>query len=427
VVTPGRRGLERWLDPAPRPTTADGAHRVSGWRDSRLAAQRRLPRVAFDFIDGGADDEVTLRRNRQAFDEVSLVPRVLQGAADPSTEITLFERRLDLPVLLAPTGGARIAGRDGELAAARGATAAGTVSVMSCFSSIPLDEIVASVPEPQWFQLYLFRDRGLMREMVERAHRLEVQALVLTVDTPVAGNRERDTRNGFTIPVRITARTAVDAMRHPRWTWHYLTGAPLEPHVDSGPTGNGSAPRELRALAEYAHSMFNPRQTWDDVNWLRSEWSGPLLVKGVLSADDAELAVEAGCEGVIVSNHGGRQLDTVPATIEVLPEIVNAVDGRAEVLIDGGIRRGTDVVKALSLGASACLIGRPWLYALAAGGQTGVTTMLEQLRVEIVRDLQLLGASSVEALGADYVRCKQGTSWTRDPIGTPITHRLREE
>jgi (S)-mandelate dehydrogenase len=381
---------------------------VEGWRQG---ARRRLPRVAFDFIDGGADDEVTLWRNRTAFDDVSLVPRVLRGVGDASARVELFGQPLRLPVLLAPTGAGRIAGPEGEIAQARAASAAGTISVLSGFASVPAEQVAWSVQEPQWFQLYLYRDRALTLRVIEQVKRLGFSALVVTADAPVAGNRERDVRNGLTVPLKITPRMALGALRRPAWAWHYLRSGPLgAPHAPQSANG---APRELKALADYVHGLLNSAQSWEDLRWLRGVWEGPLLLKGVLRGDDAELALAAGCDGVIVSNHGGRQLDGTPASIEALGEVIAAVGGRAEVLIDGGIRRGTDVVKALSLGAKACLVGRPWLFGLAAGGEAGVGRMLEQLHAEIVRTLQLLGAASVAELGADFVRRRPGSGWER--------------
>lgn len=391
-------------------------YNVERWR--RLA-RRRLPKVVFDFIDGGADDEVTLRRNRAAFEDLCLVPRVLRGVDEVSTQVELFGQSLRVPVLLAPTGGGRMASPLGEVAQAKGASAAGTLSILSSFASVAPDEVAASVPEPHWFQLYLFRDRTRTEQLLERVKRLGFSALVLTADAPVAGNRERDTRNGFTIPVRITPRMAFGALIRPQWAWHYLVGGPIATHVDTDQQGADEGRLELKELAEYVHAMMNPQQTWDDLSWLRAAWDGPLLLKGVMCRADAELAVDAGCDGVIVSNHGGRQLDSVAAGIEVLPEVVAAVRGRAEVLVDGGFRRGTDVVKALSLGAKACLIGRPWLFSLAAAGEGGVTRMLDQLRSEIARTLQLLGVSKLAELGPDYVRRRAGRAWEAVDGGPP--------
>jgi (S)-mandelate dehydrogenase len=380
---------------------------MTNFETIRGRAARRLPRVVFDFVDGGADDEVTLRRNSTAFDDLSLVPRVLRGVSDVSPAVELFDRRLRLPVLLAPAGNARVAGPDGELAQARGASAAGTVAVLGCFSSISIDRVAEAVPKPLWLQLYLFRDREMTLELVEQAKSLDFSALVLTVDTPLAGNRERDRRNGLSIPLKVRRTMMLDAARRPGWLWTYLTGKPMAPAFDTRRFG------QLNTHAEYVHSVLNPAQSWEELAWLRGVWDGPLLVKGVLCGEDAAVALAAGCDGVIVSNHGGRQLDAVPASIEALPEVVAAVGGRAEVLIDGGIRRGTDVLKALCLGACACLVGRPWLFALAQGGEAGVQQMLDTLHAEIVRGMQLLGVGTLAELGPDHVRRRAGARWER--------------
>jgi (S)-mandelate dehydrogenase len=381
----------------------------------RTRAKRVLPRIVFDFIEGGAEDELTLRRNGEAFQDLCLVPRVLRGVREVSTETELFGQRLSLPVLLAPAGNARVAGPQGELAQIKGASAAGTIGVLGGFASISAERVSTSVPEPHWFQLYLFRERALTLEVVERVKGLGFAALVVTVDTPIAGNRERDKRNGLVVPLRIGPRMIADAARRPRWLWHYLTGEPMSPHIEGALKATGTALGQLKSHAEYVHSVLNTEQSWAEVEWLRSVWDGPLLVKGILCEEDAELAVAARCDGLIVSNHGGRQLDGAPASIEALPEIVMAVDGRAEVLVDGGIRRGTDVVKALALGAKACLVGRPWLYGLAVGGEQGVVEMLAQLRAEITRTLQLMGLSSLDQLGPQAVRRRPGAGWERLP------------
>jgi isopentenyl diphosphate isomerase/L-lactate dehydrogenase-like FMN-dependent dehydrogenase len=366
-------------------------------------ARRRLPRVAFDFIDGGAEDEVTLDRNRSAFDDLALIPRVLKAVGEASAETDLFGHRVRMPVLLAPAGAGLVAGPGAYSAAAGGAGAAGTISVFN--GTQGTDITPAHKAQGQWFQVYLVRDRSRIRNAVERAKRLGFTALVLTGDVPVVGNRERDTRNGLTVPLKIvTPRIALDAARHPWWLWQYLR--------------SGARPRTTVTLAESVRAGLNPQQTWDDLRWLRSLWDGPLVLKGVMCAEDAELAIEAGCEGVIVSNHGGRQLDGTPASIEVLPEVVDAVNGRAAVLLDGGIRRGTDVIKALSLGAQACLVGRPWVFAVVVGGEAAVTQMLNQLHEEITRTFQLVGAASIGDLGPQCIRRRPGTGWERvDRVG----------
>jgi len=375
----------------------------------RAGARARLPRFAFDFADGGAEGEVTLRRNRTAFDDLSLIPRVLRATENASAELELFGHQLRVPVLAAPTGDSRILGPQAEVAGAQGASAAGTVSILSGVASMPPDRVAAAVSEPQWAQTFLYRDREVTLGRVDNIKRLGFSVLVLTVDGPVKGNRERDVRNGFRLPLKPTARTALGNVRHWKWMWDYFT---TDPRTGADPglgarLGTLLATRRRPPLSVPA--VFNVNQSWDDLKWLRGIWDGPLLLKGVMCAEDADLALEAGCDGVIVSNHGGRELDSVPASIEVLPEIVATVGRRAPVLLDGGIRRGTDVVKALSLGATACLVGRPWLYALAVAGADGVRRMLEQFRSEILTAMQLAGVTKLDELGPEFVRRRAGT------------------
>ena len=386
---------------------------LEGWR---AAANRRLPRVAFDFIEGGADDEVTLQRNRTAFDDLTLIPRMLRGVEHASAELDLFGQHLRLPVLPAPTGDSRIAGPPGDFAQAKGASAAGTVSILSGVASTAPDQVAAAVPGPQWLQTFLYRDREATQRFVGEAKQLGFAALVLTADGPVKGNRERDTRNGLRLPLKPTPRMALGAARRPRWMWEYFTNNDPRKRL---PVDGGLAARTRTLLAHTRQpplsvpATFNIDQKWEDLHWLRSVWDGPLLLKGVMCGEDAELALEAGCEGVVVSNHGGRQLDAAPASIEMLPEVVAAVGGRMEILIDSGIRRGTDVVKALSLGATACLVGRPWLYALAVAGEHGVKEMLEQLHAEILRAMQLVGANNLDQLDPGNLRRRPGSGWER--------------
>ncbi|AQT82384.1 hypothetical protein B1R94_28780 [Mycolicibacterium litorale] len=398
---------------------------VDAWR---AEAKRRLPRLAFDFAEGGADDEVTLRRNRTAFDDVALVPRVLRGVEQASTDVAdLFGRSLALPVLLAPTGDSRILGPQADLAAARGAQVAGTVSVLSGVASVPPEQIAEAVSEPQWAQIFLYRDPDVTLRALKRLKQLGFAALVVTVDGPVRGNRERDVRNGFSLPLKPSARVAVGNARHWRWMWDYFTNDPR-----SSTTTTGVAQRITAFAAQRRQpplsvpALFRVDQNWDDLRWLRDAWDGPLIVKGVMCGEDADLAVEAGCDGVIVSNHGGRELDGAPASIEMLPEVVASVAGRAEVLIDSGFRRGTDVVKALSLGAKACLVGRPWLYAMAVAGEAGVQQMLQQLQAEILTTMQLIGVTSPDQLGPDCVRRRPQFGWEalapgRDGTAAEIT------
>jgi isopentenyl diphosphate isomerase/L-lactate dehydrogenase-like FMN-dependent dehydrogenase len=370
----------------------------------------------FDYIDGGADDEFTAAENRRAFQDLAFAPRVLTRVGERRLDVEVLGQRLALPVLTAPTGLSRAAGRGGEVAAARGAAAAGTISILSGATSLPIEQVAASVGEPQWFQLYLYRDRQTSLDRIALAKRLGFRVLVVTVDAPVSGNRERDVRNGLSVPVRVRPRMALEAMLRPRWLAGYLTGPALISHHDRN--GVDRRPRRSRVgggerLTSFVQGLFNSDIGWDDLRWVREAWGGPLVLKGVMCGEDATLAVAAGCEGIVVSNHGGRQLDGVPATIDMLPEVVDAVGGRAEVLLDGGVRRGSDVVKALALGAKACLIGRPWLYGLAIGGQAGVTRVLRTFAQEIDRTLALVGAGDCASLDSSVLRRRPGSGWER--------------
>jgi isopentenyl diphosphate isomerase/L-lactate dehydrogenase-like FMN-dependent dehydrogenase len=405
-----------------------GLKNFKAWREG---ARRRLPKIAFDFVDGGTDDEVTMRRNEAAFEDLALIPKVLRGVESASTELELFGRQVAFPVLVAPTGDSRLVGPAADIAQARGAHAAGTFSILSGVASTPLDEVAAAVPQPGWYQVFLFRDREVTQRSVERAKQLGFSGLVLTVDGAVKGNRERDIRNGMQLPLRPTTKTIAGALRRPRWMWDYFTREPRGVSVESGfgrPARAFMAHRRQQPLS--IAGVFNVDQRWEDLHWLRGIWDGPLLLKGVMCGEDAELALDAGCDGVIVSSHGGRELDAMPASIEMLPEVVAAVGGRAEILFDSGIRRGTDVIKALSIGAKACLVGRPWLYALAVGGEDGVREMLEQFHGEILRGMQLIGVTRLDQLGPEHVRRRPGSGW--EPVAplphmqtTSVAHPLR--
>src|SRR5215472_10884639 len=316
--------------------------------DLRRASRRRLPRAVYDFIDGAAEDEVTLRRNRQAFEQVALVPRVLVDVSDVDLATTVLGERVAAPLILAPTGLCGMATSRGEIAAARAAVEAEVTFTASCMSSVTLEEIAREAPGPHWFQLYVWRDRGITRDLVERAASERFRTLVVTVDTPVLGQRERDARNGATIPPRITWRNAIDTLRRPRWLVTIARGPRVTfANVASPDRAGGPSPF---ALSPLVNGLFDATLTWTDLDWLRSLWNGPLVVKGVLSPRDAVLAAEHGAEGIVVSNHGSRQLDGAQGTLDALPAVVDAVGDRLEVLLDGGVRRGADVVKALAMG-----------------------------------------------------------------------------
>ena len=345
-------------------------------------AREKLSREAFDYYASGAQDEVTLRENRAAYDRISLAYRVLVDVSRRDLTTSVLGQRVALPVLVAPTAFQRLAHPEGELATVRAAGAAGTVMILSTLSNTPIEEVVAAASGPVWFQLYVYRDRKATEGLVRRAEAAGCRAIVITVDAPVIGRRERDVRNRFHLPPGLSAANLL-------------------------PVGYGDLPPAAAdsGLAAYVSALIDPALSWRDVDWLRSLTGLPLVIKGIIRPDDALRAAEAGAAAVIVSNHGGRQLDTAPATIEVLPEIADALAGRpVEVLVDGGVRRGTDIVKALALGARAVLVGRPVLWGLAAGGEAGATLALGLLRTEFDLAMALAGAPTVADITRDLVR-----------------------
>lgn len=342
-------------------------------------ARTRLPAAVYDYYAGGADDEITLRANRWVYERLGLRPRVLVDVSRIDMSVELLGTRLALPVLLAPAAFLRLAHEEGDLAAARAARAAGTLLVTSTLATYPVEDVAAAAPGPLWFQVYMFRDRNLTRALVQRAEAAGCSALVLTVTVPVQGNRERDARNAFRLPPEIDMAN-----------FRGYDQARLPHAVGSG-------------LDKYIAQEFDPSLTWDAVDWLRAATNLPVLVKGILTPEDARLAIEHGAAGIIVSNHGGRQLDTAEPTGRALPRVAEAVAGRVPVLVDGGIRRGTDVLKAIALGANATLIGRPYLWGLAVGGQLGVERVLALLRTELERALALVGRATLPELGQDVL------------------------
>jgi len=368
----------------------------------RERARRKLPTAVFDFIDGAAEDEVTLRRNREAFGRYALVPRVGIDVSAIDVAVTMLGQPLSVPLLLAPTGLCGMATSRGEIPAARAATEAGILCAVSCLSSVTLEEVSREAPGQHWFQLYVWKDRAVTQALVERATQHGYRVLVVTLDVPVLGQRERDVRNGATIPPRITLRNALDTLRRPGWLWKIARGprvtfanvAAADPSVGLNPF----------ALSPFINSLFDPTVTWKDLEWMRRIWKGPVAVKGVMTVEDARLAVEHGADAVIVSNHGGRQLDGAAGALDPLPEIVDAVGSRTEIILDGGIRRGTDMAKALALGARACMIGRPYLYGLGAAGQAGVADAIRILTSELRRAMALMGCKRIGDLGRSCLR-----------------------
>jgi L-lactate dehydrogenase (cytochrome) len=375
--------------------------RVVNIADLRRLAKRRLPRLAFDYIDGGADDEITLRENSVAFARLTFRPRSAVATAGADLRTTVLGTTLDLPFLLAPVGSSRLFYPRGEVAATKAAGAAGTAYILSTLSGCRLEDVRAATRGPAWYQVYLVGGRDIATAGIARAQAAGFSALVLTIDTAVAGQRERDVRNGVKELVSGTLWEKLpfvpQVLARPRWLAGFLADGGLMnfPNVvlPEGPMG----------YADVGAALAQSVVTWTDLRWIRDLWKGPIVIKGVHTSEDARQAIAAGAQALVVSNHGGRQLDGVPATLRALPEVLEAVNGQAEVLVDGGIRRGGDVAKALCLGARAVLVGRAYAYGLAAAGEAGVARAIEILRTELVRTLKLLGCESTAALDRSYV------------------------
>jgi len=376
--------------------------------DLRRLAQRRLPRAVFDYMDGGADAELTLVENCRAFSDVTFRPKSAVAVAECNLKTRVVGHDLALPFLLAPVGYSRLMHPDGEVAAARAAGEAGTGYILSTISAHKMEDVRAATKGPAWYQLYLMGGREAAEGSIDRARRAGFSALVITVDTPVAGMRERDGRNGMKelLSGSIFQKLPYlpNLLAHPGWLAAFFMdgGVPKLENV----VIPGKGPMEL---VDVGAALAQATVTWEDLHWIRELWPGPIVVKGLLIADDARRAVDLGAAAVVVSNHGGRQLDSVSSTLRALPEIVAAVKGQIEVLMDGGIRRGSDVVKAICLGARAVLIGRAYAYGLGAGGHAGVTRALQILRADIERTLRLLGCPSITALDRSYLELPQ--SW----------------
>ena len=385
--------------------------RVVSIEDFRPIARRRLPRAVFDYLDGGAEGEVTLRENCRAFEDITFRPRhaVVSESCELCTRVLGFD--LALPFLLAPVGYSRLMHPGGEVAAARAAGAAGTAYILSTISGHRLEDVKAGSRGPVFYQLYLMGGRGAAEAVIERARVAGFSALVLTIDTPVSGMRERDLRNGTKAWISGGWLTKVPyiprLLMHPRWLISFLRdgGLPGLPNVIIPGQGQMTLVDINAALASSAVS-------WKDLRWIREHWRGPIVVKGVLTGEDARRAVDEGAAAIVVSNHGGRQLDCVQASLRALPEVVKAVNGQIEVLMDGGIRRGSDLVKAISLGARAVLCGRAYAYGLAAAGEAGVVRAIEILRTDVERTLRLLGCPSVAALDRSYVNVPKSWEWS---------------
>jgi L-lactate dehydrogenase (cytochrome) len=365
--------------------------------DLRDVAARKMPSPIFSYLAGGADDERTLNRNRAIFSDYHLRPRMMRDVSGIDTSAVVLGQQLAWPWITAPTGMPTLFHPEGEIAIARATAAIGGLYCLSTMASYSIEEIAAAVPGPKLFQLYLFKDRGISRELITRARAAGYVGLMLTVDIPVPANRERDKRTGMVIPPRFTTRSLLDFARRPGWCWRTLRHRTSLANF----AGNRSSPGTT--LLEFINSQFDPALSWRDLEWVAAQWGGPLAVKGILRPDDAVRAIDCGASAVILSNHGGRQLDTAATPLEVLEPVVEALAGRGEVILDGGIRRGTDMLKAIALGASAGMAGRPGLFGLAAFGPAGVDRAFQLLRAEFERGMQMLGADSIAGIDRSCV------------------------
>lgn len=369
--------------------------------DLRKLAMKRIPRAIFDYAAGGSYEELTLTRNSADLDAMTFRQRVMIDVSNISVASTMLGMPVSMPLAIGPTGLAGLFHADGEILAARAAAACGIPYCMSTMSICSIEDVRAATQQPFWFQQYLMKDRGFNQELIDRAAAAQCSALMLTLDLQVLGERRRDPRNGLTIPPRLSLRNAIDVATKPTWALKVLFGKRRTFGNLEGRIGGASG---VRTLAEWTATQFDPSANWRDVEWVRSRWPGKLILKGVLDAEDAKLALASGADAIVVSNHGGRQLDGAPSSISVLSEIVEEIGGRCEVMFDGGIRSGQDIAKALALGARGTLIGRSFLYALAAAGEAGVKQAIEIMRKELQVTLALTGTSNVAAAGPHILR-----------------------
>ncbi|MFT6404203.1 MAG: L-lactate dehydrogenase (cytochrome) [Marinomonas primoryensis] len=371
------------------------------FHDFRILAKKRLPSPIFNYIDGGSDDESTYRRNTAAFETCDLVPSVLTGVKDVDLSVTVMGQKLDLPVYCSPTALQRLFHHDGERAVANAAEKYGTMFGVSSLGTVSMEEIAKQTTTPQVYQFYFHKDRDLNRAMMQRAKDSGVQVMMLTVDSITGGNRERDLRTGFSIPFKLNLKGMLQFVLKPMWGINYVTHEPfslpqLDKHVDMG---NGAT-----SIGDYFTNMLDPSMNWDDVAEMVKFWDGQFCLKGIMSREDARKAVEIGCTGVVISNHGGRQLDGSRSSFDQLAEIVEEVGDEIDVIFDSGVQRGTHVLKALSLGAKAVGIGRMYLYPLAAAGQPGVERALGLMKAELERDMKLMGKTSIDQLNRENLR-----------------------
>jgi L-lactate dehydrogenase (cytochrome) len=373
---------------------------VTNIADLRALARRRVPRAFFEYADRGSYDETTLHENRRALDRLQLRQRVMQDVDNRSLATTILGAPVSMPLAIAPTGLTGLQHGSGEIHGARAAAEAGIPFCLSTMSICSIEQVRAACSTPFWFQVYVMRDRGFTRELIRRARAAQCSALMLTADLTVQGQRHREIKNGLSVPPKVTLRNLLDIASKPRWAWNVLKAPSRSFGNLEGRIGGADS---LTTLAQWIASQFDPTLNWDDLAWIREEWPGKLIVKGILDPEDARLAVQHGVDAIVVSNHGGRQLDGAPGTIDVLPTIVDAVEGRTEVLFDSGITSGQDLLKALALGARAGLIGKAFLYGLGANGQQGVTQAIELIRRELSVTMALTGQRDAARISRDVI------------------------
>jgi len=378
-----------------------GIEQCNNIGDFKRMAKRRLPSPLFHYIEGGADDEVSLRANTSDFNRCRLIPDALAGVTGVDLSTTVLGHKIDWPVFLAPTGMSRLFHHDGEFAAARAAHIAGTIYSLSTLSTVSIEDIGRATPGPKCFQIYIHKDREMTYDFVDRCKEANFTSLCLTVDTPVAGNRERDLVTGMTVPPKLTLASLMSFALHFNWSYNFLTHEKFQMANIVGASKN--AMQDLSSVIDYVNAQFDPSINWGDAEKLISRWGGPFAIKGIMSVSDALKAVDVGASAIMISNHGGRQLDGCVTPFEMLPAIADAVGDKLEIILDGGVQRGSHVLKARALGATACSIGRGYVYPLAAGGQPAVQHALQRLRDEIERNMVLMGCTRLDQVTAEKV------------------------
>jgi len=372
------------------------------FEDFRKLAKKKLPSPIFHYIDGGADDEITLKRNSESFQKCDLIPNVLTNVSNIDLSTTVLGQKIDFPLFLSPTSMNRLYHHHGEKGTALAAKKIGTMFGTSTMATTSIEQLGELTNSPKLFQLYIHKDRGLTDNLIERCKQAGFNSMCLTVDTVVAGNRERDHRTGFSTPPKLTLGSLLSFALHPQWTLNHFIRKKFQLDNIIHMTEKGSSIE--KSVMDYINEQFDPAMNWKDAEYCVKKWSGPFALKGVMSVEDAKKAIDIGCTAIMISNHGGRQLDGSRAPFDQLTEIVDAVGDKIEVILDGGVRRGTHVLKALALGAKACSFGKGYLFALAAGGQKGVETILQNMKEEIKRDMTLMGCRNVKELNKDKIR-----------------------